>query len=505
VTDAREGRSRLSVSFSVPPDHHIYADQVSVEAPGVELTALDVPEPERVNDAFSGEERDVYERDFTLRYDVGWGTATDAVLSVGYQGCSREMCFLPARVKFRVTRSGLVEREAAGWERPSVAPAAEDWRAAAEGFTVSGRRSGYLSVREFLGFLQSREAGAPSFDDRFGRLAGRGVVMTLLLVLLWGLALNLTPCVYPMIPINLAIIGAGVEGTSRGRGFWLGLLYGGGMAVTYGILGLVVVLTGSVFGSLNASPWFNLAIAVLFGSLSLAMFGVFTIDFSRFQGKFGAGRGGTGRYLIIPLLGAVAALLAGACVAPAVIAVLAYSAALYAQGGVAGLVLPFVLGVGMALPWPLAGAGLSFMPRPGRWMEYVKYAMGILILILAAYYAHGAYEGFLWRSPARHAQLAEIQVKSAEEDGWLTSLTAGLEQARREKKPVLIDFWASWCKNCLAMEKTTFRSPEVRAGLNSFVRVKFRAEDPGASPAREVLEHFAVPGLPTYVILTPRE
>ena len=67
-----------------------------------------------------------------------------------------------------------------------------------------------------------------------------------------------------MIPINLAIIGAGAQAGSRRRGFLLGLVYGAAMAVVYGVLGLVVVLTASSFGTINASPWFNLGIASLF-------------------------------------------------------------------------------------------------------------------------------------------------------------------------------------------------------------------------------------------------
>ena len=93
---------------------------------------------------------------------------------------------------------------------------------------------------------------------------GRGPLAILLIVLVGGLALNLTPCVLPMIPINLAIIGAGAQAGSRGRGFLLGAAYGGAMALVYGVLGLIVILTAGTFGTINASPWFNLGIAVLF-------------------------------------------------------------------------------------------------------------------------------------------------------------------------------------------------------------------------------------------------
>src|SRR6185312_7546622 len=99
--------------------------------------------------------------------------------------------------------------------------------------------------------------------------------------------------VLPMIPINLAIIGAGVKAGSRSRGFLLGAAYGGAMAIVYGILGLVVILTAGAFGTINASPWFNAAIAIVFVVLALAMFDVLVIDFSRFAGS--ASRSGSGK------------------------------------------------------------------------------------------------------------------------------------------------------------------------------------------------------------------
>ena len=105
--------------------------------------------------------------------------------------------------------------------------------------------------------------------------------------LLGGMALNLTPCVLPLIPINLAIIHGGRAAHSRREGFLHGAAYGTGMALTYRILGLVVVLTGSKFGTLNSSVWFNIPIAIVFAVLALAMFDVFHIDFARFDRLLG--------------------------------------------------------------------------------------------------------------------------------------------------------------------------------------------------------------------------
>src|SRR5213078_2685161 len=106
--------------------------------------------------------------------------------------------------------------------------------------------------------------------------------------------------------------------SSRTRGFLLGSAYGGAMAAVYGVLGLIVILTACTFGTINSSPWFNLGIAVLFVALGLAMFDVITIDFSRFSSGLRFDEAGRGTFALAFVMGAVAALLAGACVAPVV-------------------------------------------------------------------------------------------------------------------------------------------------------------------------------------------
>src|SRR5207253_9972366 len=130
---------------------------------------------------------------------------------------------------------------------------------------------------------------------------------------------------------------------SRGRGFLLGGTYGAAMALVYGVLGLVVILTAGSFGTINASPWFNLAIAVLFVFLALAMFDVITIDFSSFSSSVQVDSRQRGTFLLAFSMGAIAALLAGACVAPVVIQVVLFSSDLYAKGSSAALALSFVL------------------------------------------------------------------------------------------------------------------------------------------------------------------
>jgi thiol:disulfide interchange protein len=134
-------------------------------------------------------------------------------------------------------------------------------------------------------------------------------------------------------------------------------------------------------------------------------------------------------------------------------------------------------------------------------MVRVKQAMGVFILATAAYYGYVAYQIF----SARWVDPAEVTASVQEllESGWHASLAQGLETARREGTPVLVDFWASWCKNCLVMDETTMASPAVKAALEKYTKIKVQAENPDATPHRELMQRIGAIGLPAYVILEP--
>src|SRR5207247_4301631 len=225
----------------------------------------------------------------------------------------------------------------------------------------------------------------------------------------------------------------------------------------------------------------------------LAMFDVIVIDFSRFSSGFAPGKQ-SGTFIMAFVMGAVAALLAGACVAPVVIQVVLFSSNLYATGTTVALALPFMLGVGMAIPWPIAGAGIAALPKPGMWMVRVKQGFGVIILATAAYYGYEAYSivSNRWVDAADVKSSVEEQLKA----GWHASLAEGLDTAVRDRKPVLIDMWATWCKNCLTMDKTTLQNSAVQSALSGYVKIKFQAEDPDAQPAKSVMQKFDAVGLP---------
>ncbi|HUK36225.1 MAG TPA: thioredoxin family protein [Vicinamibacterales bacterium] len=514
------------VQSNKPRDPLLIATQLTVDAPdGVTVKEIVFPAPIDLRQQNADQPLAVFQRSFAIgvQMAVAPSAATGSIkvpARLRYQACDDTTCFAPTNATAEWTLDVVPQSAATHAANRDVidhiafghgdapgsiaAPAVivPPNRAGAapsfDGFTVAGTTGGYQGSSDFLKFIHDAENGV---KER-GMFEGRGPLAILLLVFVGGLALNLTPCVLPMVPINLAIIGAGAQAGSRSRGFALGGVYGLAMAVVYGVLGLIVILTAGTFGTINASPWFNLGIAVLFVALALAMFDIITIDFSRFSSNFRIAEASRGTFIVAFVMGAVAALLAGACVAPVVIQVVLFSSNLYAKGTSVALALPFLLGVGMAVPWPVAGAGLAALPKPGAWMVRVKQVFGVVILATAAYYGYEAYGLFADRfvDPSAVTSSVDEQIKA----GWHRQIDEGLEAAAREHKPVLIDMWATWCKNCLTMDKTTLQEPAVATALDGYVKIKFQAENPDEQPAKAVMQRFDVVGLPSYVILHPK-
>ena len=333
---------------------------------------------------------------------------------------------------------------------------------------------GYMDADRFVAFLKGDDAAD-------GALAGKGIWLVLLLVLLGGVAMNLTPCVLPMMPINLMVIGK-----SAARGVW----YGAGIAVAYGVLGLLAAVGGMAFGEIQGNPWFNCAVALVFVVLALALFDVFFIDLSKFRKVDGVAEKRAKAPLVFAFsMGALSAVLAGACVAPILISVLLLTADLFAKGNWFALGLPFVMGVGMALPWPFVGAGLKVLPKPGVWMKSVNRIFGVMVLCFASWYGYLAYKAF--SSCCGDSGAAESA--SVTPSTFADALAAA-------KKPVLVDCWATWCKNCTAMERTTLRDPKVVETIDELglTVIRLQAED-----IRELktLKGFEdVMGLPAFVV-----
>ncbi|OGV36061.1 MAG: hypothetical protein A2X48_17515 [Lentisphaerae bacterium GWF2_49_21] len=494
TSDSKDGK--ITIKADIQKDCYLYSDKTKIQiADSADKTAKLLRSPETVNekDAFN-KEHSVYPEGVNIWEYSSDGLAGALKASIEFQGCSRKpfLCYPPKKIELTIQTIPEETKSPAPKPEPEkIIAAPATWKELAARSKLAGSEVGYMNASEFISFLESSvNPGKTIKYSLFDNLKDSNLIISFLLIMLGGLALNLTPCVLPLIPVNLAIIGAGANATSKFQGFVLGLMYGIGITLAYGLLGIAAVLTGSTFGAINASPFFNFAAALVFIFLALAMFDIFPIDFSKF---LKSGTDNKSRSMITAMtMGAVSALLAGACVAPVVIAVLLFSSYLYSQGDFYGLLLPFLLGAGMALPWPFAGAGLALLPKPGAWMVKVKYVFGVFIIAIATYYAYSGYSIISKKGPAPI------------ESGWLSSLPEAFANSEKEKLPLLIDFTASWCKNCEAMDLTTLRNAKVTGKLEGFVKVKYHAENPDDPETFEVLTYFKVLGFPTYLVLLPQ-
>lgn len=426
----------------------------------------------------------------------------DAVLR--YQACDDTTCLPPASV-----------RETFSLALAGGAPGASG--AADGGAPLAGAGSGGAHAARFAGLL-----------------AQYGLVLTLGAVMLLGLGLNLTPCVYPLISVTVAYFGG--QTGSRGRTTWLATLYVLGIAASFSALGLAAALSGGIFGAALQRPAVVLFIVAVMIALSLSSFGVYQLQppaaVMRWAG--GSASGAAGAIFMGLTMGVVAA----PCVGPIVVGLLVFVGSRQDAG--LGFLLFFFLALGMGLPYlvlAVAAGSLTSLPRSGEWLAWTEHLFGCILLCLAAYYlapllpptpkrwllpgalaASGLYLGFLDRAgralrgfPALKAAVGVLMLAIA---AWLVR-PADVAQAiawepiehwaagaRHGERPVLLEFGAEWCIPCREMEATTYVHPEVVREADRFRMVKADiTEETDATKA--LTEAYAVKGVPTVILFSP--
>ncbi len=229
-------------------------------------------------------------------------------------------------------------------------------------------------------------AGTEEGDNGFGDLLEEhGLILAFIFIYLGGLALNLTPCVYPLIPITVSYFG-GQAGGKTSRTFVLTLFYVLGMSITYSVLGTIAATTGGLFGSALQNPWFIMFIAAVLVGLATSMFGLWEFRIPTFL-SHRTGQAKQGRWGAL-MMGLTVGIVAAPCIGPFVLGLLTY----VGETGkpALGFLMFFTLAWGMGTPFIVLGTisgSISKLPQSGYWMVWVKKIFGFILLMMALYFA----------------------------------------------------------------------------------------------------------------------
>ena len=227
----------------------------------------------------------------------------------------------------------------------------------------------------------------PDAISRFHQALDRGIFWALFFVFIAGFLTSLTPCVFPMIPITLSILGTQVIGQSRSKSFVLSLCYVLGIGVTYAFLGVMAAKTGSFFGAVLASPMVISIIAIVFVLMGLSMYGVFEIQTPLWIQNQLSGKKIKKGFKGVFFAGLVSGVVASPCIGPVLIGILTYVS--QTQDTVLGFLLLFTFAMGLGILFVLLGTFsqlINQLPKSGPWMDGVKFLFGTSMIAMALYY-----------------------------------------------------------------------------------------------------------------------
>lgn len=442
--------TRLSVEILLDEGHTAYVEQfkLSVKSPA-HVSPLTISPQKAFYDRFSQKEKMGVKKKATIQaffqipkdFPLGQNLAT---FDLRYQACTKSYCLLPKTLEFQIPFTTLPPNSDSQLQPPT------------------------RFIDTFLGYLDQQIKKAFSHQSW---------LILLLIAFLGGLMTSLLPCIYPMIPITMAVLGATQSGTSQRQTFTLSLCYVLGIASTYSILGATAASTGKLFGALLGNTYVVIFLALILVVMSLSLFGLFEItmppSLARLLGLHRPSSSVSSRpsYLGAFISGLVFGIVASPCVGPVLISILTYVA--QTQDIVLGGTLLFVFALGFGQLFIVLGLSmqsLKRLPKSGPWMNIIRYLGGVLILLIAASYIYP-----IWPLNQTKTLPPHILTKDSAFLPWQEYSAQTLKKAASEGQGVIIDFYADWCSACKQLEVETFRHPSVQELGKNFVWIKFNS------------------------------
>lgn len=371
----------------------------------------------------------------------------------------------------------------------------------------------------------------------------------ILLALILGLLLSLTPCIYPMIPITIGILHS--HGKKSLLSNFLGSMsYACGMATTFACLGLLATVAGSSFGSLLSQPMFVIALVLFIGYMSLTMIGVIDMYIPPFmKGEIKLYKS-FGPYMSAFLFGAISGTIASPCVSPGLALLLSIVATM--GNNILGFMLLFSFGIGLSFPLIVIGTfsnSLYLLPKSGMWMVEIKKALGFFMLATCFYYLSnilpvavvywlftaftmftasfylagpGAYSSpttknvyngisiimigatMLMAMQSYEKTFYKETINTQKSVAWQADYATALATARENKTLLFVDFWANHCTICKAIDKKVFKNDDFnRATADIITFVKIDATHSNNPDYAMLKEQYKVYAQPTMLLIDP--
>jgi len=562
-------RAPYHINSDQPLDEFLIGTTVDFKAePGLTFGKVTFPQAETRKLELSEKPMAIYEGTIKITAELVLapdfkGREVTIAGTLGYQACDDRSCLPPASVSFsrKVALAGTAETGPAGARIKESAASAAAPVVESKTKTPAGQRTPAdppATQKEKTAAPAAPAAGSPRGANPFGN---KGLFITFILVFFGGLALNLTPCIYPLIPITISYFGGQSQG-KKGGVVAHAVIYVIGMAMTYSILGVIAAFTGSLFGAALQYPPVLIGIALVMVLLALSMFNVYELRVPAFLNKFAGGsqKGFFGTFF----MGLTCGIIAAPCIGPFVLGLLTYVGD---RGNVLlGFSLFFVLALGLGVPFLFLGifsGSLKRIPRSGAWMVWVRTIFGFILIAMAIYFLKTLFPNALfynlalamtlavagvymaWIEPTKTAgkafpyirnifgviffvlalYTAATGIQGYLDDAIATrlqslssakgALVAGdavawqvyseerLAGAVRDGKPVFIDFFTDWCIECKEMDRLTFSDPGVVAASRNFVMLRSNLTRDTDPALKDLYKRFQVRGFPTYVFLGP--